>query len=199
CELLGPFAIMVQGIMGMLAISSLVFKRYTEHPRRAFLIWFFDVSKQGFGALMIHFFNIFISGESGRENEKYSNPCLWYLLNLLLDTTLGVFILYIIIDIMNKVLKNHKYSQLADSGNYGTPIQFSIYLKQLGLFLMSLIIMKILIYIIISLFPYILYLGHLVLSPLERLNDSRYQIVLVMMILPTILNILQFCLVDCII
>jgi hypothetical protein len=46
CELLGPFAILVQISLGVLAISSLLYKRHLESPRRPFQVWGFDISKQ---------------------------------------------------------------------------------------------------------------------------------------------------------
>jgi len=47
CSLLGgPFAICVQIGLAAAAIATLVVKRHTERPRRPWLVWFFDASKQ---------------------------------------------------------------------------------------------------------------------------------------------------------
>lgn len=35
CELLGPFALIIQGIMGLIVLGSLLVKRQRERPRRA--------------------------------------------------------------------------------------------------------------------------------------------------------------------
>jgi len=62
CKLMeGLFADVVQLLLGAVAVSILVCKRYRERPRRPWRIWFMDVSKQGLGALFAHVLNIMIS------------------------------------------------------------------------------------------------------------------------------------------
>lgn len=105
CRLIGPFALIIQGALGALALLSLVFKRWRERPQRPLKIWFFDVSKQVFGSVLVHIANIFMSMlTSGRLNlaiEQTSvsklvtkdddtyvpNPCSFYLLNLAIDVS----------------------------------------------------------------------------------------------------------------
>lgn len=109
CNLLGNFALIVQGALGLLAVSSLVVKRWRESPRRPVKIWFFDVSKQVFGSVLLHLANILMSMLSSGKfdvaakttlagtNEKgdQPNPCSFYLLNLAIDvsTTLSTNLL----------------------------------------------------------------------------------------------------------
>ena len=40
CQLLGPFAIIVQMSLGVLALLALLLKRQREHPRRPFQVWY---------------------------------------------------------------------------------------------------------------------------------------------------------------
>lgn len=105
CQLLGPFALVVQAALGGLAMLSLVFKRWREHPQRPVKVWFFDVSKQVFGSVLVHISNIFMSMlTSGRFSIKVEptvverlmargddnyvpNPCSFYLLNLAIDVS----------------------------------------------------------------------------------------------------------------
>ena len=61
CRLLGSFAILVQLALGGLALLSLVYKRWRERPQRPVKIWFFDVSKQVFGSVLVHAANVFMS------------------------------------------------------------------------------------------------------------------------------------------
>ena len=42
CELLGPFAILVQMSLAAVALLALLLKRQREHPRRPFQVWFFS-------------------------------------------------------------------------------------------------------------------------------------------------------------
>jgi hypothetical protein len=41
CELLGPFAIIVQMALAAVALLALLIKRQREHPRRPFQVWYF--------------------------------------------------------------------------------------------------------------------------------------------------------------
>lgn len=109
CNLLGDFALIVQGALGLLAVSSLAVKRLREHPRRPVKIWFFDVSKQVFGSVLLHLANILMSMlSSGQfdvqaqtqaaalnavsdEKGDEPNPCSFYLLNLAIDVSLSYF------------------------------------------------------------------------------------------------------------
>jgi len=61
CRLMGQFAILVQLALGGLALMSLVYKRWRERPQRPVKIWFFDVSKQVFGSVLVHAANVFMS------------------------------------------------------------------------------------------------------------------------------------------
>ena len=106
CRLLGPFAIFVQGALGLLALLALVYKRWRERPQRPVKIWFFDVSKQVVGSVLVHIANLLMSmlssgqlsikldassvaGARRRDvdaNGNYRpNPCSFYLLNLAID------------------------------------------------------------------------------------------------------------------
>jgi hypothetical protein len=107
CRLLGSFALIVQAALGGLAMLSLVYKRWRERPQRPVKIWFFDVSKQVFGSVLVHIANVFMSMlTSGRlsikvptpvvqtmrlmlrDADPYApNPCSFYLLNLAIDVS----------------------------------------------------------------------------------------------------------------
>lgn len=52
------FTVLVQIMLGCLALMSLYVKRMQEVPRRTFTTWFLDVSKQGFGACYAHVLNM---------------------------------------------------------------------------------------------------------------------------------------------
>jgi hypothetical protein len=112
CRLLGPFALLVQGALGLLAISSLVFKRWREKPRRPLKVWAFDASKQVFGSALLHLANLLMSMFSSGDFDitqaanvdatvasttggnfvqdavkDKPNPCSFYLLNLAIDVS----------------------------------------------------------------------------------------------------------------
>ncbi|KAL8930501.1 MAG: hypothetical protein Q9208_000685 [Pyrenodesmia sp. 3 TL-2023] len=94
CQLLGEASIFIQAALGGLALLSLVYKRWRERPRRPWKIWFFDVSKQVLGSVLLHIANLLMSMLSSGQfeitpksnNGAYSaNPCSFYLLNLAID------------------------------------------------------------------------------------------------------------------
>jgi hypothetical protein len=100
CKLLGPFALLVQGALGVLALLTLVFKRFRESPKRQWKVWFFDVAKQVTGSVILHLINLLMSelgagnlesvvAEVGSkiqdEEGRKPNPCSFYLLNLAID------------------------------------------------------------------------------------------------------------------
>jgi hypothetical protein len=111
CRLLGPFAVLVQLALGGLALLSLVYKRWRERPQRPIKVWWFDVSKQVVGSVLVHVANVFMSMlTSGRfsirlvpstvaarmaldlmkrsgGNGYTPNPCSLYLLNLAIDVS----------------------------------------------------------------------------------------------------------------
>ncbi|XP_014676666.1 PREDICTED: store-operated calcium entry regulator STIMATE-like [Priapulus caudatus] len=81
----------VQGLLALVSFSALIFKRFCEpkSARRPWLIWFYDTSKQGLGALLIHFANVLLS------DAFKGDPCTWYIVSFLLDSTLGLVIIYL--------------------------------------------------------------------------------------------------------
>lgn len=100
CHLLGPFALLVQGALGALALLTLVWKRWREVPKRPWKIFFFDVSKQVFGSMLTHVINLAMSmlGSVDMANAaahvasddgdgRSPNPCSFYLLNLGIDVS----------------------------------------------------------------------------------------------------------------
>lgn len=102
CKLLGPFALLVQGALGVLALLTLVFKRFRESPKRPWRVWFFDVAKQVTGSVILHLINLMMSelGAGNLENQvaeigsqqqdeegRKPNPCSFYLLNLAIDVS----------------------------------------------------------------------------------------------------------------
>lgn len=66
-------------------------KRFREPPgiRRSWSIWWYDTSKQGIGAIFIHLTNVYLA------RFFQGDPCTWYVINFLLDSTIGLLIVFI--------------------------------------------------------------------------------------------------------
>ncbi|KIW63010.1 hypothetical protein PV04_09892 [Phialophora macrospora] len=214
CKLLGSFAILVQAALGALALLSLVFKRWRERPQRPLKVWSFDVSKQVVGSVLLHLLNLlmsmFSSGQIGdgvvnatattlgAGIEAYQpNPCSFYLLNLAIDTTLGIPIL---IGMLKILTIGASYTPLAnppesiESGRYGTPPKARWWAKQCLLYFLGLIGMKICVFIIFQLCPWLGRVGDWALRWTE--GNEAVQVAFVMFIFPLIMNALQYYIID---
>ncbi|KAJ0416046.1 vacuolar membrane protein-domain-containing protein [Aspergillus carlsbadensis] len=201
CRLLGPFSILVQASLGMLALLSLVYKRWRERPQRPVKVWAFDASKQVFGSSMLHLLNLLMSMFSAGQFEITSqykpNPCSFYLLNLGIDTTLGIPILIFILHFLNRLAM---YTPLAnppesiESGNYGDPPRWGWWLKQSVVYFMGLLGMKICVFFLIQTVPLIVKVGDWALRWTE--GNTAVQIIFVMLLFPVIMNAIQYYIID---
>jgi len=201
CQLLGPFSLVVQAALGALALLSLVYKRWRERPQRPLKVWSFDVSKQVFGSAMLHLANLLMSmfsaGQLEMRKEYQPNPCSFYLLNLGIDTTLGIPILVIILRIINHLAL---YTPLAnppesiESGNYGNPPSAIWWFKQSLLYFISLSWMKICVFFVIQMLPFIVKVGDWALRWTE--GNTAIQIIFVMLLFPVIMNAIQYYIID---
>lgn len=215
CHLLGPFAILVQGALGALALLSLVYKRWRERPQRPVKIWAFDVSKQVFGTLLLHMANLLMSMFSAGEIEAQlakaaaktvgaeagddwrPNPCSFYLLNLGIDTTLGIPILLIILKILTVGASKTPLANPPESlksGYYGDPPRATWWLKQSILYFLGLLGMKVCVFFIFELCPWIVVVGDWALKWTE--GNTALQIAFVMLIFPLIMNAFQYYVID---
>ncbi|PYH88034.1 hypothetical protein BO71DRAFT_404158 [Aspergillus ellipticus CBS 707.79] len=201
CRLLGPFSLLVQAALGALALLSLVYKRWRERPQRPVKVWAFDVSKQVFGSAMLHLANLLMSMFSAGQFEIRSNykpnPCSFYILNLGIDTTLGIPILIFILHLLNRLAS---YTPLAnppesiESGNYGRPPRASWWFKQSIIYFIGLLGMKICVFFLIQLVPFIVKVGDWALRWTE--GNTAVQIIFVMLLFPVIMNAIQYYIID---
>ena len=214
CKLLGPFAILVQGSLGLLAVLVLVYKRWRERPQRPVKIWAFDASKQVVGSAVLHLANLFMSLFSSGQIEAaiaqaaassvgtaaerpQPNPCSFYLLNLAIDTTIGIPVLIVLLRLLHvgaslTPLANPPES--IKSGNYGQPPKTTWWLKQCLLYFLGLVGMKFCVFILFALCPWIVFVGNWALRWTE--GNEAIQIAFVMLIFPLIMNALQYYIID---
>ncbi|EFQ98991.1 hypothetical protein MGYG_02002 [Nannizzia gypsea CBS 118893] len=200
CELLGPFALVIQVSLGALALLVLVYKRWKERPQRPVKVWAFDVSKQVFGSSMLHLVNLLASMLSAGQispDDAQTNPCSYYLLNLGIDTTLGIPILILILRVLNHAAL---YTPLAnppesiESGHYGRPPKVLWWFKQSMIYFFGLVIMKICVLCIIYWLPFIVLIGDWALRWTE--GNTAVQIFFVMLLFPVIMNAVQYYIID---
>ncbi|KAJ5172364.1 hypothetical protein N7492_004957 [Penicillium capsulatum] len=201
CKLFGSFSLIIQASLGALALLSLVYKRWRERPQRPLKVWAFDVSKQVFGSAMLHMANLLMSmfsaGQLEIQRQYKPNPCSFYLLNLGIDTTLGIPILILILRVLNFFAS---YTPLArppesiESGNYGRPPRATWWLKQSLIYFIGLLGMKICVFFLIQLMPFIVQIGDWALRWTE--GNTAVQITFVMLLFPVIMNAIQYYIID---
>lgn len=215
CALVGTFSLLTQVFLGLLCLLSLIVKRFYEHPiRRTWPVWFFDVSKQVVGAFGVHVFNVLLSIVKtlpndvftlGRDSCKDSDdctgdPCDWYFLSIVLDCTIGVYILYLVFKGMSRVGKGWLGITEINSGEYGLDPQHPskrAFFKQLALYFGALMVTKFLLYAFVECFENQLlwFTSHVILSWLDE-YPNEFEIFVVMFIVPIVMNCLQLILVD---
>uniref|UniRef100_UPI0037E8AEF1 transmembrane protein 110, like n=1 Tax=Semicossyphus pulcher TaxID=241346 RepID=UPI0037E8AEF1 len=181
------FGVLIQGLLAIIAFSTLMLKRFREPVgiRRPWRIWFFDTSKQAIGALFIHFANVFLSTLTKED------PCSLYLMNFLLDATLGMLVIWLAVKLVSKLVE-YKCWTLLMFGEYGDPPQAAAWLGQCGIYLLIMVLEKGVISLVL-LVPGWSKLQEVLLS---YIANPQLELVLVMLIVPFIVNSIMFWVVD---
>uniref|UniRef100_A0A7S4VKM6 Uncharacterized protein n=1 Tax=Ditylum brightwellii TaxID=49249 RepID=A0A7S4VKM6_9STRA len=193
------FTAFVQFLLAAMALGSLWIKRQQERPRRKFLTWFLDMSKQGFGATYSHIMNMWIAaiiasnplaGEVVLEDE-----CAWYAINYVIDTTLGLFLSLIFLRMLDSIANTFNWTSLKESGVYVGATGLRHWFAQLFAWIFILSITKIIIcYLMLYTSQYLAYVGDVLFSPLQ--GNIRFELLFVMIVFPGLCNIIYFWIVD---
>lgn len=178
------FGWILQIILAGIAFSCLIAKRYCEpkYRRRPWNIWWYDTSKQGIGAIVIHMTNVYLSP------LYHGDPCTWYIINFLLDSTIGLFIIYLGIRV-SIYLAKVKHWPAIEFGEYNAPKSW-IYQTWIYVFLMM--IVKLLTTLIIQMDMWNS-VKKAILSPFK---NQKVEVIIVMLIIPFFVNVLIFWITD---
>lgn len=181
------FGVLIQGLLAIVAFSTLMLKRFREPAgiRRPWRIWFYDTSKQAIGALFIHFANVFLSTLTKED------PCSLYLMNFLLDATLGMLVIWLAVKLVSKLVEYKQWTLLM-FGEYGDPPQAAAWLGQCGVYLLIMVLEK----GVISLVLLVPGWSKLQEVLLGYIANPQLELVLVMLIVPFIVNSIMFWVVD---
>ncbi|XP_051873607.1 store-operated calcium entry regulator STIMATE isoform X1 [Pristis pectinata] len=188
CEngaLMGNFGMFIQGLLGVVAFSLLMLKRFREpkYERRPWKIWFLDTSKQAIGMLFIHFANVYLSDLTEED------PCSLYLINFLLDATLGMLLIYAGVRTVGVLVEWQRWDSLR-FGEYGDPLECSAWFGQCALYLLIMMLEKTVV-IIVLLLPQ--WKKVALLNPIQ---NPQLELAIVMLIVPFFVNALMFWVVD---
>eukprot|EP00744_Colponema_vietnamica_P010822 GILI01015251.1.p1 GENE.GILI01015251.1~~GILI01015251.1.p1 ORF type:complete len:234 (+),score=60.69 GILI01015251.1:211-912(+) len=190
CELFGNFGNIVQFILGVTSGAVLVLKRQQEVPRRPWKIWFLDASKQGISAFVAHLFNLVIAIKLSAVEQ--GDPCLWYFINIMIDTTVGVFFCFLIYSLFERIVLA-KGMEIFRTGYYGEEGQMkaSYWAAQLAVWLLIVAVVKVLLAVVQYFSADLLVLvASFILRPL--FIHPRIELVVVMVLVPFTMNSLQY-------
>lgn len=196
CQLLGNFfGYLIQMLLGFLASLALVVKFFCEKPRRPVKIWMFDSSKQLFGAILGHCFNILFSSLLTSDSDQ--SPCVYYMGNFLIDSIVGALLTVAILKLVEWMSERNKYSPLAQTGFYGAEPSFHIWAIQMGAWVFITCMVKLItMYAFIIPFKNALYqVGEEALWFIDG-GNAQMELVVVMVIIPVIVNAIVFLLID---
>uniref|UniRef100_H2LUG1 STIM activating enhance n=1 Tax=Oryzias latipes TaxID=8090 RepID=H2LUG1_ORYLA len=183
--LMDSFGIFLQGLLAVMAFSILMLKRFREpkHERRPWRIWFLDTSKQAIGMLFIHFANVYLSDLTEED------PCSLYLINFLLDASLGMLVIYAGVRVVSAIVEWRQWDSLR-FGEYGEPVQCSAWLGQCILYILIMMFEKILIMLVLLIPQW------KTLDLLSTIHNPDLELAIVMLIVPFFVNALMFWVVD---
>lgn len=211
CELVGTFSLITQALLGLLCLSLLIVKRYYEYPvRRTWKVWMFDVLKQLVGAFGVHVFNVILLTVKSKDGDDVAwgsglfedepvddDPCDWYFLLIVLDCTIGVYVLYLVFKWVNQFCKKKLRITQIDSGEYGNPPRYRAYFKQLAIYFFCLMVAKLVVFAIVLCFEdQLLWITHNIILIWFREYPDEFEIFMVMFVIPIVMNCLQLVLVD---
>lgn len=124
-----------------------------------------------------------------------NNPCSVYFLNILIDTTVGVGILYLALKGFTTLFIRRFGAECFVTGHYGRPPQMSYWVRQLQPYLLAVVAMKLVVLLPLTLpgiSDTLIRFGQTLLGALP----TDVQVVFVLSVFPLIMNVLQFCLID---
>ena len=215
CSLFGFFGWFVQGLLFFTSGMPLLYKWWKENPRRKFVTLVMDSSKQVGGNLCVHFINLGLSATFATAIKPLDScgdeECLWYFLNFTIDVFLGVPLNYFILIFLKRLAERRNWALIKGFGDYdgvgddaggngngAKKLSFKRFGAQLLAWLMVVACGKlILCVIILSEASNLLQMSASLLSSVRCHNaSSMVELLVVMLMIPTILNALQFWVTD---
>eukprot|EP00042_Codosiga_hollandica_P056246 m.807478 g.807478 ORF g.807478 m.807478 type:complete len:242 (+) comp59304_c0_seq4:45-770(+) len=182
----------VQFVLGSTAFLTLLYKRHRERPQRTWKIWWFDSSKQGIATVVVHFINVMLAALSSAHTQDH-DPCTWYLLFILVDSTIGLLFMYCILKFSSFLI--HKYDwRTLRSGDYGKPPQVRLWFRQMCMYLFLAIVEKFFVSLVM-LIPFWQQFGAFISDVLGRL-PANAELVIAMFLFPLVINAIWFWVVD---
>ena len=211
CRLIGgTFAIVIQLLLGVVVLSALFMKRYWKiceckfkEPERDFRIWALDVGKQAIGSCFAHACNLVLAillstivlQNPGDEAPMHPDECAWYFINFLADSVLGIPLSWALLELVHVVALRCNLEGLQETGNYGTENVYCTWLIQLIAWLWIVFATKLTMGLMIWPLGQVLgRFGVWLFGPMHK--APQLELVFVMVIAPSIINVFVFWIYD---
>lgn len=218
CQLIGgTFAIVIQILLGVVVLSALFVKRYWDvcgcrskpKPERDFRTWSLDVGKQAIGSCFAHGCNLVLAillstislqsddddDGSGVAEIVRPDECAWYFINFLADSVLGIPLSWALLEVVHMIAIRCNLVGLHETGNYGKDNVYCTWLMQLIAWLWIVFATKVTMGLMI--WPLGRVLGRFGLWLFRPLHQTpQLELIFVMVIAPTIVNIFVFWIYD---
>jgi len=197
----GVFGVLVQGLLFLCVCGVLLYKKHREDREGQTRTWnefVLDSSKQIIGAGWIHVLNMMCAKLLG--GVKSGDECNWYWVNIMIDTTVGVLVQYLILRGVTWLIETNcgDAASLYRSGEYRGPngeFVTECYIRQLIIWLLVVSSMKLIMVLMIITFDTPLQvISGAVLKPF--LNSPASKLIVVMVLTPMCMNAFQFWVTD---
>jgi hypothetical protein len=177
----------VQLLLGAVAMGTLWYKRHVERPKRTLRVWLLDVSKQALGAALAHVLNL----GAALQLPPVADECVWYFLNFMSDCTLGMAVSLAFLRLQQELAFSLNWVSIQQTGEYGNPPAYRAWALQLTAWLAIIVVSKaIVLSVLIAGATPLGRFGSLLFAPLS--GYPLAELLLVMVVCPTFLNIVQF-------
>jgi len=196
CKVLSGFSgIAVQGLLFTVCVSCLLLKWWLEQPRRKLLVFFLDGSKQILGAGVIHILNL-ISAKAFTAQHSAADECAWYWVNIMMDTTVGVGICWIMLKVSERVFGYN-------SGYYGKEVagidwegepDYGKWLKQVGMW--CVVVAKMKMTVAVAMYTFAPMWESISIACTYWITTDTKRLMFVMILTPVCMNMFQFLVTD---
>lgn len=213
CSVLpGNFGKAVQGVLALLTLATLGYKWRTDDSGRNRLQFLMDTFKNCSGAATLHFTNL-VFARFLAPVMKGADECHWYFIEIMVDTTLGVYVEFFLLmriidslkafgctdaasDLSLHATAHAQPGEPSEVENAGcAQISWCKYIKQVIVWLFIVTLMKaVMVSIMVIEAPQLMVAANFVLKPADK--NSNVELVLVMVLTPALMNSLQFWLQD---
>mmetsp|Transcript_14942 Transcript_14942/g.21134 ORF Transcript_14942/g.21134 Transcript_14942/m.21134 type:complete len:198 (+) Transcript_14942:484-1077(+) len=133
--------------------------------------------------------------EREESRNALDDQCAWYGLSYLIDTTLGLLLSIILLDLLDRVANEQDWVSLKHSGVYVGTDGILHWVHQVVAWMVILTIVKIIVYgFMYALADQLAWFGQLLFEPFQF--NIRFELLFVMIFFPGFLNIIYFWIAD---